>query len=200
VLLRGKCGYCKEKISPVYPFVEIINGLMYFIIYNLSADLMSASLTALLFSALFAVFIIDYKYMIIPNELTVFILILAVVSVLLKRRDLADSFFGLLAGSGTLYLMAAVSQALLKKPGMGGGDIKLMSVCGLLLGVVNTFLALFLASVLTLMFLVLTGGLNKGNLKKEIPFGPALSMAVFMCYVFGEGVLNRYFSLIGINY
>jgi prepilin signal peptidase PulO-like enzyme (type II secretory pathway) len=198
-LLMGKCRYCKENISPVYPLVELLNGIMYFLIYTASSGLMQALPTALLFSALLAVFIIDIKYMVIPNELVIFILILGITSVILKRQDLIEALWGFLAGGGVLYVLAVVSQKLLKKPGMGGGDIKLMGACGLLLGIMNTFLALFLASVLTLLFLASTGRINKMNLKKVVPFGPALSLSVFVCYLFGDNIISWYFSLIGMN-
>ncbi|MEG2721027.1 MAG: A24 family peptidase, partial [Oscillospiraceae bacterium] len=78
--------------------------------------------------------------------------------------------------------------------GMGGGDVKLMAAAGFLLGWKNVLLALILGGVVGVIFLGITKTLKKGDMKKEVPFGPHLAVGIFVAMFFGNNMLNWYMS------
>ena len=83
ITLKGKCGYCGEKISIQYPLIELLNAILYLLLFykfNLSVDFV---FYALISSVLLAITIIDIKEMIIPDSLVITILILSILDKLI---------------------------------------------------------------------------------------------------------------------
>ncbi|MEF3303761.1 prepilin peptidase [Paenibacillus sp. GYB003] len=185
LLLRGKCRYCRGPISPVYPAVEAAVALSFALIYReigWSAELLPGFL---LVSVLAAVVVTDLKSGIIPDRIVFPCMAMAAVLRLgvhpLPLWDYAAAFF---AGSGILWLLAVVS-----KGGMGGGDIKLFALIGLLLGLKLTLLALFAASLAGTLYgvgMLLAGRLRR---KQAVPFGPFIATAALPVYLWGSPML-----------
>lgn len=164
-----------------------------YLIFGYSAQtLFYFILTAILIVVTF----IDFEFQIIPNRLVLTGLLFAVVAnVFGFNIGVLEGFLGLAAGAGTLGLVAILSLILFKKEGMGGGDIKLMGMVGLFLGWRLTLFAIFLsvliaafASVVLLVFRVLKQG-------DAIPFGPYLALGTFLSMLFGNDIMNWYFSV-----
>ncbi len=144
VFLKGKCRGCGTKIHWVYPVMELATGLLFaFAYYQLGFTL--ELVVALLFISLLVIITVsDIAYMLIPDKILLFFLIpLIVLRVFEPLSPWWDSIVGAVVGFGVLFLIAIVS-----KGGMGGGDIKLFFVIGLVLGWVPTLLTLFLASII----------------------------------------------------
>lgn len=80
---------------------------------------------------------------------------------------------------------------ILKKESMGGGDVKLLFLVGLYLGLYKTMLCLILSCVLGLIFI----GIKNNKETQEIPFCPAISLATYFCLLFGSSVISWYFGL-----
>jgi prepilin signal peptidase PulO-like enzyme (type II secretory pathway) len=99
-----------------------------------------------------------------------------------------------MAGAGTFLLVAMISEAVLKKEGMGGGDIKFMLAVGLFLGLKLTLLCLFLSVVLGGIAgaALLIKGRKAGD--TEMPFGPFIVAAAFICVFFGNGIIVWYIN------
>ena len=191
LFLKGKCRKCGSKISPIYPFMEFVTGFLFalsFYMLGFSAELVIA---ILLVSLLVIISVSDIVYMLIPDKVLLpFAVVFFVTRLFIPLTPWWDSLLGALVGFGVLYLIAVVS-----KGGMGGGDIKLFFVLGLVLGTVNTLVTLFLAaligSIVGIILLKITG---KGR-KTPIPFGPSIAIAAIISYFWGADFVNWYGSL-----
>ncbi len=190
VFLSGSCRYCEEKISFRYPLVELLTGFIFFITYfHIGFDVLLIKYL-ILFSVLIVVTFIDMEHKIIPNKLIAIILIWAVIwQVFYPQIELYKAIAGALLGGGILLFSAIIS-----KGGMGGGDIKFMAATGFFLGISTTALALFLAfligSIVGIGLMVLR---IKGR-KDPIPFGPFLSIGVFIAALWGYEIIDLYVS------
>ncbi len=197
-LLKGRCRFCKGKISYVYPLVELImavGGGWLYLIYGLS---ISFFIGLIFLWILTVISVIDYYHQIIPDELSFLLIGLGLIfsffnpflegfldiffngkhSILWAR--LSSSFLGFLLGGGVLYLIAVMGEIIFKREVMGGGDVKLIAGLGAFLGIEKIFDVLFLACLGGTVI----GGMLRitGRNKKwqPIPFGPFLcASAIF---------------------
>lgn len=217
IFLRAKCRYCKEKISIQYPLVELGTGLIFVMTYWLTAhtsqftglsgqlspiSLISYSPILLLLiinCLLLIIFVYDLKHKIIPDKVIYPAIVLAVCSWLFAvvggylnhTVSLATTLYPILAAFGAgsfFYLLAAVSDG----KWMGGGDIKLVFLMGLLLGFPNILIGLFLGFVLGAIFGVTLMVSRKAKLQSEIPFGPFLITGTWIALFWGDKVVQLY--------
>ena len=136
--------------------------------------------------------------MIIPDSFQIALLIIALVGCFISI-DGVDSWQSKLIGmavSGCVFLLLHVGCiVILKKDGLGGGDVKLMAVCGLLLGLANTVFVIIVGSItacLLLLFLKRVKGYEK---YKEYPFAPFLTIGMLLALFFGSQIITWYISL-----
>lgn len=196
IFLRGKCRYCKQRISYRYPLIELTTGLIFLLLYiefGISGTFLTYSI---LCSILIIATVIDIEHQIIPNGL---VLTGTVAGIALTLAGLSvhwkDALIGILAGGGTFLLVAFLSQLILKKEGMGGGDIKLMAMIGLMIG--------WKLTVLTILVSVYAGGLVGGllllcGIKKRgdaIPYGPFIAAGTIVSVIFGDELILWYLNL-----
>ncbi|GLC87258.1 prepilin peptidase [Lysinibacillus piscis] len=191
VLLRGKCRTCKVRISPIYMLMELCTGLLFAFAYwrlGLSFELV----VALFFISLLVIITVsDIVYMLIPNKILLFFLpFLAIGRIVSPLAIWWDSLLGAAVGFSLLLLIAMVS-----KGGMGGGDIKLFFVIGLVLGTFQTLLTLFLAAGIGMVVGVILLKRRKEGRKTPIPFGPSIAAAAIITYFFGEAMIAWYLDL-----
>jgi leader peptidase (prepilin peptidase)/N-methyltransferase len=190
IILGGKCRNCKFKISIKYPVVELLNAIFYlllFVFYKFSIDFF---IYAILTSILIIISFIDYKNKIIPNILVLLILIIGIFSFFFSHQLFwLDRIIGFFAASMPLILAAIIS-----KGGMGGGDIKLMAVCGLILGWKLILISLFVGCIFGTIYGFISRFKNGSFLKAYIPFGPFLSAAMIFSFFLGNTLLNWYAS------
>ncbi|MDT8859519.1 prepilin peptidase [Alkalihalobacillus sp. MEB130] len=192
LFLKGKCRGCQTKISPIYPFMELTTGLLFlfsFLTFGLSYEL----LVSLLFcSMLIIITVTDIRYMIIPDKILLcFLPILILLRVFVAPLDpWWDFLLGAISGFLVLLLIALVSRG-----GMGGGDIKLFGVIGIVLGFQLTLLTLVLSSFYGAIYGVI--GLLTGKVKRgtPFPFGPFIVLAALTCYFFGSQLIHWYLQL-----
>ena len=190
--LKGRCRSCGMLISPLYPFIELLTGLLF------AAAYLHSGLTTLLLKQLFLIAIlvvvslIDLKYYIIPDRMIIFSLACGILLNLLAR-DLSflSAILGLAAAAAFL-----LAPALIYRGGMGGGDIKLAAVIGFFLGWPNGLLAVFLGCLLAaLIGIVLVLTRLKGR-KDAIPFGPYLAVGTMLAMFFGNKWLSWYLGFL----
>lgn len=182
LLQRGKCSSCKTKISWFYPLSEIVCGLAFvlaFLSFEISFDLIIA-LTFI--SMLIIIVLSDYYYMIIEDSvLIVFGLLLLLEIFLINGFDvLLLSIKNGLISFGIMFLLKIFGDLIFKKESMGGGDIKLMLVIGIVIGwdmsIITIFLSAMLAFPVSLIIL-------KSKKNHEIPYGPFLALASLIIYL-----------------
>lgn len=192
--LKGKCRYCREKISLQYPIVEFLNASLYVIMYFKFGFSLEFIYYALISSVLIIITFIDIREMIIPDSLVVTLLILALIYkfanyVLGQPLKIRESIIGLLFAGG-LFL----AIVLITKGGMGGGDVTLISALGFILGfkkiILNIFLSFILGAIISLFLLA-----TKIKTRKDpIPFGPFIVLAFFITVLWGSEIIDLYFQ------
>lgn len=194
LFLRGKCGFCKNKISFRYPLVEMLNAAFYLYFYwqySLSLNFVIFSLIA---SALIAIFFIDLDFQIIPDVITLPGIIVGLgVSLLPDGIGIINALIGLLVGGGSLYLVALLGDWLFKKDSMGGGDIKMAAMLGSFLGWQKVLLifisSAFIGLVVSIVIMMFSAKLRKSRV---IPFGPFLATASVLAICYGDRIIAFY--------
>src|SRR5690606_8433930 len=130
--------------SPMYPIGEAATALLFTLMAWQLGPVLELIPALLLVSILVAITISDLRYMLIPDRIVFFGYACALVlRIFIHPLPFWNYLLAFLVGGGTLYMIAWLSEVILKKEGMGGGDIKLFAFIGLLLGIKLTLLTLF---------------------------------------------------------
>ncbi|MCZ8536171.1 prepilin peptidase [Paenisporosarcina quisquiliarum] len=192
VFLKGKCRGCGTKISWIYPVMELLTGILFaFAFYKLGFS-MELVVAILFISMLVIITVSDFAYMLIPDKVLLFFgVVLIVARFLSPLEPWWDSLIGAAGGFGILLLIAVLS-----KGGMGGGDIKLFAVIGLVLGMLPTLLTLFLAAFIGAIVGVIHLRRSKQGRKTPVPFGPSIALAAIVVYFYGQEILDWYMNLL----
>jgi leader peptidase (prepilin peptidase) / N-methyltransferase len=189
LLLKGKCRNCKAKISIQYPLIEVLNGILYVAVMGVNGWSFQSILYCLLASALLGLSVIDFKTFEIPLGINLFILILGMLQLLMDLQNWNTYIAGFLSVSVFLYLIYLVT----KGKGIGGGDIKLMAACGLLLGwkliVLGFLFGCILGSVIHLLRMKIS------HVEHMLALGPYLSAGVFIAALWGDYIIDCYLGL-----
>ncbi len=186
--LKEKWGKCNTKLVLRYPIIEVVNGFAYCLVFAFCGFSLNSVCYCLLFSVLLVISVIDWNIYEIPVGCNLFILAVGGIHLFLDYSNWLQYVIGLLSVSGFLTLIYLMT----KGRGIGGGDIKLMAGCGLLLGWKLILLAFFfgclLGTVLHLIRMKIKGA------KKRLALGPYLSMGVVIASLWGEQILAWYLS------
>ncbi len=193
LFLSGKCRYCRTKISWRYPLVEGLTGTIALLLY-IQFGLTWVFLSLFAFAAaMIVITFIDLDHRIIPDVISLpGIGIGLLLSFLLPMIPVKDSLIGIIAGGGTLFAVAYIYEAVTKREGMGGGDVKLLAMIGAWLGWKAILFTLFFAS---LSGTFIGGGvmlLRKQGRHYAIPFGPFLAFSALAYIFFGPQLIDWY--------
>ncbi len=200
IFLRGKCAFCKTRISPRYIFVELLNCFLWLICYLLYGNTLFTFTAMIFLSVLICVFFIDSEHMIIPDSLNIIIALLGLILVLFGNSALSASPLDrILTAIGMLcfgLLLFFSFKFFAKKEAIGGGDIKFFAAAGLFLGWKLIFLAVFAASVAGCVFILASRLSSRSKSPgKPYPFGPFLAVTSAISMFFGNTIINFYVSL-----
>lgn len=190
LFLRGKCRKCGEKISIQYPIIEATNGILYLLVFYKFGLSIESLLYCLLFSALLALSVIDFRTYEIPVGFNYFILILGLVRLVTDYVNWSNYVIGFLAVSTFLFIIIIVS----KGRAMGGGDMKLMATCGLLIGWKLIVLAFLLGCILGSVIHIIR--MRVSGEDHVLAMGPYLSMGVALAVLFGNQWINWYLLVV----
>lgn len=185
LMLRGKCAACGETIAPRYPLVEAAGGLIFAAVYLKAGMTLFAFLAALAFLLLMVLAVIDLEHKAVPDSINLPALLLALGSTPFFLANLEAAVFM----AGALALLRFFVSWIFQKEAMGEADIIVAATMGALLGIGQTLLAVFLASLISLPFAL--AARIKGR-DPEIPFIPFLALGAFLTYCLGG-----YFPLFG---
>ena len=176
LFLRGKCGFCSEKISIQYPLIELTTGIIAVSLFYKLGLVWYMPIVFIVFTLLLALLMIDFKYMAVPDNLNLLALALAIVS-----PNVLDSLHDALLAAGGLTLLRYYLTFFLNKEAMGEGDIIVAGTMGALLGFPLFFYALFLSAILAIVPSLIAKD-------RAVPFVPFLAMATFIVYIFDTQV------------
>ncbi|MGJ7920546.1 prepilin peptidase [Neobacillus sp. LXY-4] len=187
----GKCRVCKTGISPIYPIIEFFTGVL-FATAPLVIGWNSELIVALTLISLFIIILVsDVAYMIIPDKVLLFFTGLFLLERLfIPLTPWWDSLLGAGIGFSLLLVIAIVS-----KGGMGGGDIKLFALIGMVVGVKLLFLSFFLSTLFGAVFGLIGMAFKLVKKGKPIPFGPFIAVGTMISYYFGDYLIQAYLNL-----
>jgi len=212
IVLKGRCRYCEKKISVFYPFIEIITGALFALLFYRFGDVFAGAnlylffgLHLIILAALIAIFFYDWFYYIIPDKVLIpigaIVLVVAIINSLFSKQLGLDIFvyapgilnlvFGLLIGGGFFLILVLVS----KEKWMGAGDAKLGAFLGLFLGYPLILVALFFAFILGSLYSIILIILKKKSMKDVIPFGPFLVLGGLIALFVGKFIVNWYLGI-----
>ncbi|HDR7889594.1 prepilin peptidase [Bacillus toyonensis] len=175
---RGRCTNCKRGIPILYVVFEFVTGTIFFLTVYMIGVERELLIILSLFSLLLIISVTDYIYMLIPDRILIsfaFLLILECIFVPLV------TWIDSIVGSGVILFLLYCMQKIYPE-GLGGGDIKLLSLLGFIVGLKGVFIILFLASYCSLCFFGMGILLKRIEASKPIPFGPFISLGA-ICYV-----------------
>ncbi|MEH7254088.1 prepilin peptidase [Neobacillus niacini] len=192
MLQRGKCRGCQSRISPIYPTIELITGLLFAtapLLIGWSGELV---VTLTLISMFMIIIVSDINYMLIPDKILIwFAGIFLLERIFIPLNPWWDSLLGAVTGFGLLLIIALVSNG-----GMGMGDVKLYALLGFVLGFKLVLLSFFLST----LFGAVIGGiallLKIVTRKQPIPFGPFIAAGTLTAYYWGSDIISWYFQFL----
>ncbi|WP_263702124.1 prepilin peptidase [Bacillus thuringiensis] len=175
---RGRCTNCKRKISILYVVFELITGMICLLtVYTIGVE-RDLIIVLSLFSLLLIISVTDYIYMLIPNRILAwFACLLILECAFVPLVNWTDS----IVGSCVIFILLYCMQKIYPE-GLGGGDVKLLSLLGFIVGLKGIFMILFLASFFSLCFFGAGLVLKRMKMRTQIPFGPFISLGA-ICYM-----------------
>jgi len=191
LMLRGKCRYCKAPISPQYPIIEASNGVLWLLVAIVNGLNVDSLLFALMGSALLTLSVIDFRTYEIPIGINIFILALGLIMTVYHYTDWLSHVIGFFAVSIPLYLIFLATSG----RGIGGGDIKLMAVAGLLIGWKLILLSLILGCIIGAPIHIIR--MKIAGADRVLAMGPYLSIGIMISCLWGNRLIDLYLKLAG---
>lgn len=207
LMVGGKCRYCRKPLPKHYPLIEIATAALFVMSYFAwpygfeAAGVVRFSMWLVMLVGFMALIVYDLRWMILPNKIVYPLIILAIIEVFTRAVFLGgganavrDAVLGIVAAGGLFFVIFQVS----KGKWIGGGDVKLGILIGLLVGgPLKALLVIFVASVLGTIVaipMMITGKLKRNS---RLPFGPFLIMGTIVVMLYGQAILDWYFRLFG---
>lgn len=202
VLLKARCRNCHKKLSLQYPLVEAITGLVFLAVFLIhkythptGIDAVYLLYQLIIVTSLVVIFVADLKYRIIPDEANIVIGLSAILFLLLKAPQNIGLHVAAAAGVAGLFLFLALVTS---GKGMGMGDVKYVFVAGLLMGLPNTIIALYLAFLTGAVFSLILIVFGKKSMKSTIAFGPFLTIATLVTFIYGDTLWRLSRIILGV--
>ena len=197
LFLRGKCKGCGAAISPRYPVVEAISGILSaFAAWHFGFGL--PGLAAIVFVwALIALTFIDFDTQLLPDDITLPLLWLGLLLNLNGAfTTLPNAVIGAVAGYLVLWLVYWAFKLATGKEGMGFGDFKLLATIGAWLGWTMLPLVIMLSSVVGAVVGIALIVFAKHGRNIPIPFGPYLAGGGLIALFWGQALTQSYLQLL----
>ena len=192
---RGRCRYCGAKLSARHVWGELAGAAVFVTLllqYDISLQLLEAwALACVLLACSFA----DLEGYIIPDRFLAAGIVLFIAFLPLHEKPLARLLGGLLGGLGVslgLLLAVLVMEKCMGREAMGGGDLKLLFLTGLFLGLGKNLVCLFLACLIGIAVALIA----RRRQGEPFPWGPSIALAAWLAELVGGPFINWYVSLL----
>jgi len=191
IILKGKCRYCKEKVSIRYPIIELITGVIFMTLYIEYGIGFNFGKYALFSCFLIVIGMIDFDTTDVYITTTIPGIICGVLLMIVGWRlnyGLTTYIYGAVLGGGLIALIILVTG------GMGWGDAEICVLCGLFLGLKLTAFMLFLSFIIGGLIGIILIVTKKKSRKDYIPFGPSITIAAIIAMYYGETLVTWYLT------
>lgn len=197
IFLKGKCAYCNKKIGFIYFIVEVLCAILFglnYILFDFSSDFFIATIITCM---LIVTIVSDFLYYYISDRVLIIssLCLILIAYITLPTMDFVYRILSAVIIFLFMYGIKILGNSMFGKESLGDGDIKLMGVIGLAVGLINSFVALFFSSVIALIFSIITIKKNKEGM---IPYGPFLIIGTLLVIYFSDIItpyLNELLSL-----
>lgn len=195
----GRCRYCKAKLSWSHLAVELLMAAAYVGVL-LRFDLSLKTIEGMVLTTILAaVSLTDIYDRIIPDGFIIAGILARLCFILISKdrwQELLQSAIGGFAVAGAVLAVVLLFEKIKKVEAMGGGDIKLLFVSGLYLGWQGNILCVLVASVIGIIWgMAVLKSSGEDSRTAAIPWGPSIAVSAWLCYMFGEYLINAYLSL-----
>ncbi|WP_375278196.1 prepilin peptidase [Pseudoalteromonas marina] len=198
LILKGKCASCSNPISIRYPAIEAITALLSLVVAYTFGATEQALLYIVITWALVALTFIDIDHMLLPDQLTLPLVWLALIAAVAGITITpSDAIMGAAFGYLSLWSVFWLFKLLTGKEGMGYGDFKLLALFGALLGWQSLLTIILLSSVVGAIIGIALLSIQGKDKATPIPFGPYLAIAGWITLLWGNQLQSAYFNLIG---
>lgn len=197
IILGGKCRYCKNKISIRYPLIEILTSIVFLLLYiNFKFDIIYCVFSFIFFSILIVLAFIDLEHMILPDELTLGgSLLFFIYSFFNPYLKFKEAILASIGGAVFFALLYFFYLKVRKIEALGFGDVKMMLLVGLFLGIKKTIIMVLVSSLLGLivgMFFVIV---KRKTMQFAMPFGTFLSLGAFISFLYSDRIFDFIINL-----
>ena len=181
IILKGKCYYCKKRISFQYPFIEILCGLIFLFSFR-NYSFPESIIFIIIVSLLLCIATIDYQHFIIPIKLSIITLLIVCFNAFISSNFIFH-LYGMLIGFSYLLFILVITWIFTKKQALGYGDLILILILGLWLGPLKILLAIFFSSLLGLFYWSILSVIKGYERDRKLPFGTFLSIGSIIVYI-----------------
>lgn len=204
IILGGKCRYCKSKIGILTLLIEIFGGigfLLSYLQYGDSFEQLPIFVANMVMIFLFIIIAsIDYETHNIYNfTLWIFAIISAFITIyraIVFEMDIVNHIIGLVFGFLFLGAIKLISNLILKREGLGAGDVYLVGIAGFMLGVIPLLISIFVACIFAIIVECIKVKLSKTKIEEEIAFAPYLLLGIGLMAIYSETIANFYQEVI----
>lgn len=199
VLLGGKCRGCKSRISVQYPLIELVSaGLGCFAVWRYGFTY-SGMAHGLLLIGLLSLVIIDLRHWLLPFAITIPLTVVGIAgAAFFDLLPLKASLIGAAVGFLVFLSLLLVGRWVFRKEAMGGGDVVFGAMAGSFVGWQLVLVMMLVASALGTLYALFLLVLRKDVAGKSVPFGPFLALALVVCLLWGQDMINWYLHLLGV--
>jgi leader peptidase (prepilin peptidase)/N-methyltransferase len=233
IILGGKCRCCKSPISLQYPIVEVLTSIIFFAValsyqdylkyldknglalpYDPYSFLTGLAVYLYVSACLILVIFIDFEFRIIPDEITLPGILIAILAGFLLPSlhtghmitsristpiaGLLTALSGAVVGGGLIFVAGVIGKLLAGQEAMGFGDVKFMTMLGGFLGMFDVMLIFVMSCVLGAVYGIFSWAITKD---RYIAYGPFISIAGIIMIVFRRilyDVLGSYRAMLPI--
>lgn len=205
VCLKGRCKYCKKKISFQYPLVEFATGFLFVLVFIkyfgtiFAFQSLGVAAYLLLFrdfffiSSLIIIFVYDLKHSIIPDKITLPAIAVAFIFNILLGFPFTDLALSAIIGGGFFFLQFFLS----KGKWIGAGDIRLGVLIGIMLSWPFVLAALIVSYIIGGVVSLVLLTQKKWTLKSKVPLGPFLVIGTVLTLLYGQRIIEWYIGVFG---
>lgn len=199
LFLGGRCKHCKNRISARYMSIELFTGICFGIVYYRYGLSIETVLGCTFVAFATVLTMIDWDEMILPTSIIRLGIGIGLIERIVQASALGSclvlvgALMGAVAGYLLMMLIFYGSRWLLKKEGMGYGDVRLMGMIGLFVGLQTLFLAILISSILASIYGIVALKIKMKN--EPYPLGPFLNIGGVLVFLWGHNILTTYLNL-----